>query len=90
LIGLVPVTLIVFFALFRVERTEAYDTEHDRLYPPFLFGALVFIAVAIVFFLLTDPSSMLHSWWHTFAGIALLFVLEGTTWQPAGTKTYGP
>lgn len=87
LIGAVPSTMGVFFALFRVDRTDKDDVEHDRLNGPMLFGALAFMAAAILFFMLTDPSSFLHSWWHTFAGIAVLFVLEGTTWTPPAAVT---
>jgi hypothetical protein len=93
LICLVGAQFVFYYGVFFTEQKRR--TDHPRFLAPngsyavpivlFVSGILT-TAIAAFFFVLTDPSSTLHSFWHFFVGIGLTFLLLAAYIHPASPE----
>lgn len=73
--------IYAYVVFFRVEPYRDDDDDDLRRWPIQLywiglFGAAVLGSVGVLFFILDDASTLLHSHWHVFVGLALCLLQE--------------
>ena len=87
--GLVGAGLVLYYAVFRAEpkvsRSHPKFLASDQAYAVMIVlfvGGIFSSGLGAFFFALTDPSSLLHSFWHFFVGIGLILLQEAAFIHP--------